>query len=168
MVIALITLIASVVTLQISKALKKERFEQGVESVLAKLALAQELMLDFHTDVRVCFEKQGEILSCTLTTNLSLPPHLESSINRYSKISGVSSIAFNGVPKAHCELLFDGTLGSVPVGTLTLSKETKEESIFLNGYPAHFKRGKNEEKHIRPAIYPEEAIKTPFDIPFVR
>jgi type II secretory pathway pseudopilin PulG len=156
-VIALITVALGVMTLQIPKALKGAKFERGVERIIAKLALAQEVMLDFRTDVYLTFKQQEGVMECTLTAGRKLPPRLEESLNRYKKIEGIEAVAFDtsaggDVP----QLYFDGAVGATPQGILTLSGYGREEKIVLNGYPAQIKRGTYVQANERTIDYPEE------------
>jgi prepilin-type N-terminal cleavage/methylation domain-containing protein len=154
-----LTLIASALgalSLQISKALKGERFERGVEQVIAKLTLAQELMLDFHTDVHLTLTQEKGGVVCTLKTDLRLPDHLERAINLYNKIEGIEQMCFDNRAKAIIALYYDGATGVTPQGTLTLVAPRKGESIILKGYPAQIRRGIDEQTKNCHADYPEE------------
>src|ERR1700722_14849734 len=112
-VMVLIATALGAVSINISKAIAKEKFERGVERLRAKLFLAQELMLDFHTDVKVILKQEPKHLFCQIEAQRKIPEQLELSINRYSKIPGIESIHFD----AGNVLYFDGNLGSTPQGT---------------------------------------------------
>lgn len=159
-ILIVMTLIATalgVLTLQISKALRGGRFEQGVEQVISRLTLAQELMLDFQADVLVTLhQKSAEIIECKIEISRPLPEHLEKSISRYCKITGIEEIAFNEKAEEKIRLPFDGTLGIAPEGVITFLAHGREQKIFLNGCPAQIKRGNHEKIHIPQADYPEE------------
>jgi hypothetical protein len=157
-VITLITAALGVMALQIPKALKGEKFERGVEQIIAKLTLAQEVMLDFHTDVSLTFEQKEDGVECTLTAGRKLPPRLEESFNRYKRIRGIERVAFNDSEEAITKLYFDGAVGATPQGILTLTAYGREERIALNGYPAQIKRGKNAQANACPIDYPEEIL----------
>ena len=155
-VMSLIAIAFGGLTLQISKALKGERFERGVEQIIAKIALAQELMLDFHADIQLTLNHAQDVWKCELVVNRQLPAHQAKSINRYVNIKGIEGIAFDGTFKEIIELQFDGTLGTIPKGVLTLISNHKKETIVLNGDPSHIRRGTYVQKNNCQAIYPEE------------
>lgn len=143
----------------LAQALKSERFVRGVDGVTRKIMFAAEVMLDFHTDVSLILEKdpEGGGLTCHIAAAISLPAHIEKGLNHRPKIAGIEAMAFNHEPKAKIELLFDGTLGGVPEGILTLIAHGKQEEIILPGYPKSIKRGMNATA-IPPTPYPEEIV----------
>lgn len=163
-ILIVMTLIATalgVLTLQISKAIKGERFERGVDQVIVKLALAQELMLDFHTDVVVnlTFNQETKNLVCTLDIARPLPPNLEKSINRYQTIKGIEEIATQEGLRNSITLCFDATLGTIPQTDLSLLAHNKKAVLILDGYPAQIKRGifHGQTKNCQ-ATYPKESL----------
>lgn len=144
----------------LSKALRGERFERGVDQLIGKLALAQEIMLDFHTDVLITLDKQGDEVICKLKPCQKLPPHLEKTLNRYETIKGIDEIAFDNEERNSIVLHFDGTLGTTPEGKLVLTSNNKEEVLVLKGYPTQIKRGEHADKNSSEANYPEEIVST--------
>jgi hypothetical protein len=159
-VITLVATALGALAIPMSKALKGEQFERGVDRVIGKLTLSQELMLDFRTDVRLHIYQdlgKGEIV-CKLSPKRPLPKHIEKGLNRYASIKGIEKIVFNG-QQDPIELDFDGTVGKTPKGTLTLfSHNNREESIILKGYPSQIKRGIHDQKSDCQATYPEEIV----------
>lgn len=158
LVITLVAMALGICALPISKAVKSERFERGVDQVAAKIALAQELMLDFRTDVTLLLEMKQHELCCSIKIERHLPAHLERSINRYNKIKGIEEMAFNHDRRDSIQLQFDGTVGTTPQGELSLSAPQKEAILILHGYPAQIVRGKHEKKKKCEALYPEEIV----------
>jgi hypothetical protein len=144
-------------SLQIAKAIKGERFERGVDQLITKLTLAQELMLDFHSDLCLELKQEEKGITCHFDIDCKLPPHLEKSINRYAKIEGIEQLMFNGMVKERILLCYDATLGATAQGILTLFAQERQEHIVLKGYPSYLKRGKIEiiECHEE---YPEEIL----------
>jgi len=160
LVISLIATGLGVLSLQISKALKKEKFEQGVEQLISKLTLAQGLMLDFQTNVRVkLFQETVEVV-CTIETDKTLPPHLERSINRYHKIPAILEMQLDRSVQEEIILNYDASLGITTQGVLTLISGPNEEQIHLKGYPTRVKRGANEKNNECHVPYPEEILST--------
>lgn len=152
-VMTLIAAALGTLSLQVAKALKGGRFESGVDQVMGKLTLAQELMLDFHTDVTVVFTRQTEGIECKLIAGRLLPDAIERAMNRYKLIKGIEEVTFSGEA-----LFFDGTLGTTPHGALSLSSQSSKATLILNGYPARITRGIYCEKEEAYAVYPEEII----------
>lgn len=155
-VMVLVSFALGVMALPVSKALKGERFERGVDEFIQRITLAQELMLDFRCDVWLKLSQEKDAVLCTLKTEAPLPPHLMKSLNRHMRIKGITGITFREEPLT--ELCFEGGLGSFPRGLLTLIGEKKKETLFLKGFPAHIQRGKNETAACCTAGYPEEIL----------
>ena len=158
-VISLIATALGGMALPLSKALKGEKFERGVDRVIGKIMLAQELMLDFHTDVQLILEqdKEGEAIHCLILVAIPLPPQIEKGINHRPHIAGIRQMAFNHEDKDRMELSFDGSFGVLPQGTLTLMGPRNAEHIALPGYPGQIRRG----NHVQTTIntpYPEEIL----------
>ncbi len=158
-VISLIAVALGGMSLPISKALKSEKFARGVDGVIGKIMLAQEVMLDFHTDVRLILEKdeEGKGVNCHIIANIPLQPQIEKGLNHRPLIAGITEMAFNHERENRIEFSFDGTLGSVPQGTLTLMAPGKEEKIVLPGYPRQIRRG-NHVQITSSTPYPEEIV----------
>jgi hypothetical protein len=140
-VMALIAIAVGGISLPISKALKRERFERGVDQVIAKITLAQELMLDFHTDVKLTLKRDNGKWVCDINTDRKLPREQERGVNHYAEIKGVEEITFEGGSGENVEILFSGTLGVISPGTLTLLSQDHKARIVLKGYPSQIKRG---------------------------
>lgn len=157
-VMLLISAALGALSLQIAKAIKKERFERGVEQVITKLMLAQELMLDYHCDACLTLRQQQSGILCTIQLNTPLPHHLERSINRYSHIKGIEGIIFDNLMKDEVVLCFEGSLGISPQGVLTLVYQDLNKNLLLKGYPAQIIKGCDEHQKEHKAIYPEEIL----------
>ena len=158
-VISLIAVALGGMALPISKALKGEKFAHGVDAVIGKIMLAQEVMLDFHADVKLILEqdKEGKGIDCLIVAAIPLPPHIEKGLNHRPHIAGIMEMAVNHEKKNRVELSFDGTLGSVPQGILSLIAPGKEEHIALPGYPRQIRRG-NHVQTTSNTSYPEEIV----------
>lgn len=159
LVMVLIGIGLGALAFQASKALKKGKFESGVEQIMGKIALAQEIMLDFRTDVTLTLRKQQDGIECLIETLSHLPPHLEKGINRSSLIAGIDSLAFNNGGQNEIKLLFEGGLGITPKGELTLSFRDLNSTLSLKGFPAHIKKIHNESNNEgQQTPYPEEIL----------
>jgi type II secretory pathway pseudopilin PulG len=160
LVMTLIAIGLGTLGFQVAKALKKERFERGVEQVMGKISLAQEVMLDFHTDVTLTLYREGEEIECRLETDLSLPSQIEKGLNRYHTIEGIEEIAFNDEIRRKIILQFEGGVGSTPQGKLTFLGQGDAISIHLKGYPTQIRREQNRGGENGPTLcqadYPEE------------
>jgi prepilin-type N-terminal cleavage/methylation domain-containing protein len=159
LVISLLAIAFGVISVPISKALKKEKFERGVDQLLVKLALAQELMLDFQTNVSLtlALDQEHEKVTCRLETERRLPDHLETSINRYGKVAGIQEMQFDDSVRNTLVLYFDASFGTTSKGVLTLISGMNKAQINLKGYPARIKRGDDEENECQ-VPYPEEIL----------
>jgi len=152
----LIAVALGALSLQVSKALRIEKFERGVEQVISKLLLTQELMLDFRTDVSLTLLKDGKDILCTIETTMILPNRLEKSINRHQRIEGIDEMAFDNIFRDTIVICCDGSLGTMSEGVLTFISQDRQKSLLLKGYPSQHGRGKCEQKKECPANYPEE------------
>ncbi len=159
LVVALIGLTFGAISFQFPKALRKETFEQGVDQVKTRIALAQELMLNYQTDVVLKFsyddEKKG--MRCFIQATKPLSDKLKRSVNRNQLIKGIEEVAFEDSGALEVDLHFDGTLGATPRGRLVLKGHNREAILTLKGFPSHILRGDHVAEESQ-ATYPEEII----------
>ncbi len=155
LVLALIALTLGVISTQAPKALKGERFERGVDQVKSRIALAQELMLNYQTDVVLYFEPQDEGLLCTIIPAKPISEKLAKSVNRHALIKGIDRADFNGHSIETLE--FDGTIGATPKGKLILKEKNREATLTLKGYPSLIIRGDHVTEEAS-ADYPETVL----------
>ncbi len=156
LVITLIAIALGAMAFPLSKALKKEKFERGVDAIIARITFAQEIMLDFHTDVTLTLlEESGKVI-CTIEPAIALPAKIEKALNHHKEIPGISQLCFNHEIRKRIEICFDGTIGAVSRGTLTLSGSGREAILSLPGYPTHIQRGEHEAQKSCFIPYPEE------------
>ena len=144
-VIALIGIGLGGLSWNLPKLLKKERFEKNVQRVCSKLTLAQEIMIDYTTDVTITFQPGEKGSLCRISSQCDLPDAFMKQINKEDKLPGINQVSFNnqsydGVVTLH----FFGAMGKIPKGILTLHGE-KEISLTLPGYPSRITRTKKEE-----------------------
>lgn len=149
---SLIALALGAMGFPIAKALKKERFERGVDQVIARINLAQELMLDTGCDVTLTFAQDEGYLSSEISAQTRLPKKVEGGINHHTKIYGITEI------EGETQIYFDATVGAISQGRLRLSCGKLEEMILLKGYPSHVQRGNKNAHTIQEAVYPQEIL----------
>jgi len=159
-VIALVGAAFGLIAIQVPKALKKERFETTIEQVIAKISLAQELMIDYHTDVDLTFAEQPKGVACHITVNQPLPAKLTSHLSKHQLIEGIDTIAFNEKPSQVIHLLFDATLGATPKGRFFLAAKECKATLILRGFPSKILRGNHEIIKEDNPLYPEEILYT--------
>ena len=158
-VVALVAVSLGAMSFPIAKALQGEKFAHGVDGIIGKIMLAQEVMLDFDTDVQLFLkkDKEGKGIHCHIVPGIPLPPHIEKGLNHRPLIVGIDEMAFNLENKNNIEISFEGPLGSISQGILTLRASGKEEHITLPGYPKHICRG-NYAPTPCSTSYPEEIV----------
>lgn len=158
-VIALIGLTLGIISIQFPKALAGETFERGVDQVKSRIALAQELMLNYQTDVVLKFEYDQEKngMHCFIHTGKPLSEKLERNVNRHCLVKGIEEVEFGKEGADSVSLHFDGTLGATPKGKLTLKGKNKEAVLTLKGFPSHILRGDHVTEDPE-AAYPEEIL----------
>lgn len=120
---------------QIPKWIKREKYEKSVARVHSKIALAQEMMVDYATDVTITFDKEEEGISCYFNPSPTLPEKLRSLINRDYLLEGIGEISLDDNTNYPLHLHFSASSYTTPEATLTL-KGIKTTSLYLPGYPA--------------------------------
>lgn len=156
-VILLLSITLGGVFVPISKVFRKQKLETAVERVISKIAMAHELSLDFKSGVSLFLKIENpKKIICTLTSQRALPPHLETSLNRYTEIDGIDKIAFNNELTDSLELQFDGVLGISVSGMLSLYSGNRSIDLELKGYPERIQRKKLGVYY--EASYPEEVL----------
>ncbi len=152
LVISIASLLVGAGTLQIPRFLAHERFEKEVKLVQQKIELAQELMLDFETDITL------QLLATDAGTTLKLlsTKPLKKRWNRKEMtLKQIKQIAFDREKTDDLKLLYDCQMGGCPKGNLKLIGKKKEVTLFLPGYPGKIKRGEKLEDG-KNAPYPQE------------
>lgn len=144
--------------LPLSKALRTERFERGVDQIITRLAFAQEVMLDFETDVLVTLEREDKEITCSIKTQKVLPPAFEKILNLHKKIQGIDEMSFDNEILNKIEIHFDSSLGTTTKGKLTLHLGNQEEILTLKGHPTQIKRGDYAKILSSEAHYPQEIV----------
>ncbi len=134
-VIMLIGFTLSGLGFQIPKWIKHETFEKSVARVQSKIALAQEIMVDYGTDVALIFDKGEEGIYCSLNPAPGLPEHLRKVINRDKILKGIDDVSIDEKMRYPLSLHFSASSYKTPQATLTLSG-IRTSSLYLPGYPA--------------------------------
>ncbi|MFZ0565744.1 MAG: prepilin-type N-terminal cleavage/methylation domain-containing protein [Chlamydiales bacterium] len=157
-VMFLIAICFSALVFQIPKAIKKERFETAVEAVISKITLAQELMLDYSTDVVLILTEREGGIGCRLKAAQPLPKKLKARVEKEQLLSEIEAISFKNRPTKEVELRFDGSLGATPRGKLLLEGKRQKVYLTLRGYPSKILREDYNFAEKREAPYPEEIV----------
>lgn len=145
LVIALVGVAFGAVATQLPKALKGEKFERGVDQMKTRIQLAQEVMLDYQTGLRLVFECTERGLVSILESERPLPNRVEHAFSR--PIEGIQEISSK-------ILDFDGKLGVPPKGKLILKGNNREAILTLKGFPTAVVRGGDDVPESQ-ADYPE-------------
>ena len=151
LVMALIALSLGVLGIQIPKLLQSESFERSVDQVKSRLMLAQEIMLDYRTDVTFVFKPTSEGVECQILADKPLSERVKSQVARHALVKGIEKVE-------PAELYFDGTLGVTPNEKLILRGNKREATLTLKGHPSHIRRGDHEAKKSTTPAYPEAAL----------
>ncbi|MCC5831948.1 MAG: type II secretion system protein [Chlamydiales bacterium] len=159
LVVALIGLTLGVVSIQFPKVLSGETFERGVDQVKSRIALAQELMLNYQTDILLEFEydHKEKGMRCFIHTGKPLSENLKKNVNLNCVIAGIEEVEFGARGANNVVLHFDGTLGATPKGVLILKGKNREALLTLRGFPSQILRGEHVVENTE-AVYPEEAL----------
>lgn len=149
--VALVACAFSVLTISIPNFLGSERFEREARVVQEKLALAQELMIDCDTSVKLILDK-GQLL---VAPQKSLPKSWLRAPKRFKEIQ---TVLFDNQPVERLELIFDGEIAACPRGVLTLvGKKRRQRSFYLAGFPGRMDQ-KKEALCAQNAPYPQEFL----------
>lgn len=157
LVLLLVGLASGAIITGIPRALQLETFETGVQRIISKLTLAQELMLDYQTDICATIQQDDGGISLRLFSHKPLPPAQLKMLNKQEKIRGITYVSFEG-KEPPFSLLFDHTLGTTPKGVLVIKGHSREVVVTLRGYPAQILRGNLKTNHEEEAIYPQEVL----------
>lgn len=148
LVIALVGLTFGVIATQLPKALRGEKFERGVDQMKSRIELAQEVMLDYQTDLKLFFESTQKGMVCVIDSERPLPGRVKKAFLR--PIEGIEEISSD-------VLEFDGKLGTPPKGKLILKGNNREAILRLKGFPSALVRG-GENVPDSEADYPEAVL----------
>lgn len=155
LVMVLVGFTLGVIATQAPKAFKGGTFERGVDQIKTRIALAQELMLSYQTDVTLTLVPEKKGMWCYLETAKPLPSKLKRPVNRQAFIKGIEEACFDGVSANEIVLSFDGTLGTTSKGRLLLKGGNREAILTLKGFPSYIQRGDIYVAEETEAIYPE-------------
>ncbi|NGX61222.1 MAG: hypothetical protein K940chlam9_00705 [Chlamydiae bacterium] len=158
--LTLLAIFLGTASISIPKALAKERFEKGMSRAVARLSLAQEVMLDYGSDVEVVFSfrEDGEGIEIELKPLKPLSEALLTHLNRSSHVEEIVSGRFDETPLPFT-LFFDGTVGATPAGVLSLEgKRGNSGELTLRGFPSEIKRGSYAISETEIGTYPEALL----------
>ena len=148
-VIMILSLTAGIVGINITKAVREQRFRSEVARVVDRLRLAQNLMLIANTDVDVIFTKGKEGVDFFLETEGPLSPSWKKELERPSSpLKAVHWVEFEEtVPRSHgqqgrLQLQFLSRGSVMSRGLLRLSTAARDDEygaltryVCLPGYP---------------------------------
>lgn len=95
-VMAILSLVAGVIGVNISRSMQEQRFRTEVSQVMDKLRLAQNLMVILNDDVKVYFNKVENGISCGLAFRCAQKDGWGKEINRPQLLTAVRSVDFKG------------------------------------------------------------------------
>lgn len=147
-VLSLLALILGIVGLNLGGAARTERFRSGVDILVQKLRLAQDLMLILRTNIRITLEQQEDGLHVTFTAEGALTPALISATTSKTTIDSIHAFSFDSKTSDEKLVLdFLSAGGKMSKGTLTLFSDPNDtnglkEDVHLAGYPSPIVAGK--------------------------
>jgi hypothetical protein len=158
LVIVIIGLITSVCGVALPSLLKEEQFEKSVAEVKNKLMLAQEVMIDYDTDVTVIFRKEAKGVSCHLYPAKKVPDNLFKTLNRNTLLKGIENVGWTAGIENILTLNFSATDGKMATGGLLLQGK-KEVTLHLKGYVAPIQKKDEKYEEKKPiTAYPQEFL----------
>ncbi|MGM0440219.1 MAG: hypothetical protein ACQEP8_03785 [Chlamydiota bacterium] len=141
-VAALLLVLGSVVGLNVTKALRKERFRASSELLVDKLQLAEDLMLNLKVNVYLDLQPRGEgFVAILRIDNKPYARELRAVIDRPFKLSGVERIEFTAAdsrklpekPPLTLEFLSGGA--KMADGNLYLQGEGMQRYLYISQHP---------------------------------
>jgi type II secretory pathway pseudopilin PulG len=144
-VMAILSLVAGVIGVNISRSMQEQRFRTEVSQVMDKLRLAQNLMLILDEDIRVYFNKVEEGISCGLMFQCTQNAGWGKEINRPQLLTAVRRVDFKGVGEDlgkgdfALNFLSGGMVMSQGILKLTTGKNrlySDRRYVCLPGFPA--------------------------------
>jgi type II secretory pathway pseudopilin PulG len=162
-VMSILAVTASVVTVNIRGLLREQRFYSGVEQVLDKFQVAQNIMLILNSDVKVEIyrDEEGQYL-CDVIPEKALTASFRKILQENRKIVGIDHITFNETE--NLSFRFSALSQTLPIGNLRLSSDDNEFSQYIPfyGYP-HPLKIKNH-REVIDEIQTESAALYPKDV----
>ncbi len=140
LVLALIGVAASIVSFGAFKMLREQRFRSGVDLLIDKMQMAQEIMLVFKTDVNIVLDgRSGSEIKYRIESDRKLPREISSTLHLPETIPGIHSLSFedarHGFQQGVVEIKFSANAMSTSKGTLVLATDSLKRRIDLPGYP---------------------------------
>lgn len=144
-VMAILSLVAGVIGINISRSMQEQRFRTEVLQIMDKLRLAQNLMLILNEDVKVHFKKVENGILCGLTFQCFLDKGWAPELNRQQLLTAVRRVDFKGngedLGKGDfaLEFLSGGTVMSQGIVKLSTGKNrfySARRYVCLPGFPS--------------------------------
>jgi len=161
-VIGILALISTIAAFNIGRMHRQQRFRTGVEQIIDRLQMAQNLMLVLKTDVNIAIRKNDRgIYSIHMEVETPLPKHLEDNASRQINLEGIEEMSFdrgNGESRTdQIVLKYSALYKRIPEGVFILRQNQEmEESIPLYGYPHPVAAG--DKKDERYESFPNESL----------
>lgn len=144
-VMAILSLVAGVIGMNISRAMQEQRFRTEVSQIMDKLRLAQNLMLILNEDIKVYFNKVENGIICGLAFQCPLYKGWGKELNRPQLLTAVRRVDFKGMGEDlgkgnfALEFLSGGMVMSQGILKLSTGKNriySDRRYVCLPGYPA--------------------------------
>lgn len=146
-VMAILSLMAGIIGVNISKAMQEQKFRTEVGLVIERLRLAQNLMLILGEDVKVYFKKVENGISVELALQCSTNKGWGKELTRKQILTAVRQVDFKGEREdlGRDEFGLDFMSGGVSMSRGILKLSTGKNRLYVDrrylclpGYPAPF------------------------------
>src|SRR4051794_25066422 len=158
LVITLIALIGGTCVFSLPKALKQEREEKSMASLIAKVEIAKEVMVDYDADVTLILSQAAEGVTCHLYPSKPMRESIKKALNKESFFPGIERVVWRGVTYRELKLPFVASDGKIPEGVLELHCKEKVCRYYLPGYLGEIKKNYDTEIQKPQAPYPQEVL----------
>lgn len=153
-VVAIIGLASGFLSINIKNSLAKQHFLTSHDLLIEKMQLAQEIALDYDSDVVLDLHLTDQGLNCQLSIFGNLPPKIIRMINDNLYLKEITALEWEHISTRNLRLYFNSNqLGSQ--GELELQGKLEKATIYLPGYPAKIAK-KNNGLPNEKAPYPQE------------
>jgi hypothetical protein len=138
---------------------RQERFERGAERLINQIALAQEIMLAYQTDVTLsmCLYEKGVICTYDVSTP-EVRRVLRKKIGRPLFVKGIEGLYFDEKKVDKVILSFQIENCSTTQGRLSFQCRERKVTCHLPGFPVSLHKEKEKKeyaKKLSPAVYPQ-------------
>lgn len=118
--------------------LKEESFIQESSKIKHAIHFAQEVMMDTKSDLMLTLINEEGRVHLDLSSSKELPERMASYLVDSCGCKEVEQMFFNGEKTKKLILHFEGHLGRISEGVITLeNKKGKQQKIVLRGFPGN-------------------------------